>query len=158
MRAKVRLDAIKRLRDETGAPVGDVRSALEAADGDEAKARALLKQRGAQVANKRQGRATGQGRIEAYIHHDGRLGALVEVNCESDFVARTDEFRQLCKDLAMQVAAMEASDVDGLMKQPFVKDAGTTIGDLLKALMAKTGEKVVIKRFMKFALGDSAVR
>ena len=155
MAAKVSLEAIKRLRDETGAPIGDVRDALGSAGGDEAKARALLKQRGAALAAKREGRATGQGRIEAYIHHDGRLGALVEVNCETDFVARTDDFRQFCKDFAMHVAATDEAPLASLLKQPFIKDPGTTIGELLKALIGKTGENIVIKRFVKFTVGNA---
>lgn len=174
MKPKVSLEAIKALREETGAAIGDVRSALEAAGGNADKARTLLQQRGAQLAAKREGRATGQGRIEAYIHHDGRIGALVEVSCETDFVARTDDFKRFCRDLAMHVAAVgprflrpEDAPADAglsgdelkaasLLEQPFVKDQGTTVGDLLKALIAKTGENVVIKRFVKFTVGERA--
>lgn len=164
------LEAIKALRDETGAPIGDVRSALEAAGGDLKKARVILQQKSAQSAEKRQGRATGQGRIESYIHHDGRMGALVEVNCETDFVARTDDFKQFCRDLAMHVAAsgpryvkpeeapgdLSPDELKGvcLIEQPFVKDPANTIGQLLKALIGKTGENVNIKRFVRFGLGD----
>ena len=156
MAAKVSLEAIKRLRDETGAPIGDVRSALEEAGGDPEKARIILQQRGAQIAAKREGRSTGQGRIESYIHHDGRIGALVEVGCETDFVARTDDFKRFCRDLAMHVAAMNPEGkVEALLAQPFVKDQGTSVGDLLKALIGKTGENVVIKRFVTFAVGGA---
>ena len=169
---KISLEAIKALRDETGAPIGDVRSALESAGGDTAKARVLLRQRGASMAQKRQGRVAGQGRIESYIHHDGRLGALVEVNCETDFVARTPDFQQFCRDVAMHVAAVSPryvrpEDVPPseslgpeevkaicLLEQPFVKDQGATVKDLLKVLIAKTGENVVIRRFVKFAVGE----
>ena len=168
----VSLEAIKALREKTGAPIGDVRHALEEAGGDRRKAEELLKQRGAALAEKRQGRATGQGRIEAYLHHDGRLGALVEVNCETDFVARTPDFIQFCRDVALHVAAMgpqyiRAEDAPAglgpeeqkaacLLLQPFVKDQGQTVGDLLKNLIAKTGENVVIRRFEKFQVGESA--
>ncbi len=176
MKAKVNLEAIKALREETGAAIGDVRSALEEACGNPDKARTLLQQRGAQLAAKREGRATGQGLIEAYIHHDGRIGALVEVNCETDFVARTDDFKQFCRDLAMHVAAVgprflkpedapadaglsgDALKAVSLLEQPFVKDQGTTVGGLLKALIAKTGENVVVRRFVKFTVGGSAAR
>ena len=169
---KMNLDAIKALREKTSAPMGDVRAALQAAGGDAVKAEAWLKQRGFQLAQKRQGRATGQGRVEAYIHHDGKMGALVEVNCETDFVARTSDFSQFLKDVALQVAAtapkyVKADEVPSgttlrdeerkaqvLLEQPFVKDPGTTIGDLLKALIAKTGENVVIKRVTRFGLGE----
>jgi elongation factor Ts len=166
---KVSLDAIKSLREKTRASLNDVREALASANGDETKALEWLRKRGAQVAEKRQGRATDQGRVEAYLHHDGRLAALVEVNCETDFVARTPEFISFCRDLAMQVAAMSPQyvrqeDVPAgadpatlcLLQQPFVKDASTTIGSLLTALIAKTGENVVIRRFSRFALGEAA--
>ena len=173
-RSKISLETIKRLRDQTGAPIGDVRNAIEASGGDESKALAWLKQRGAQLADKRQGRETGQGRVEAYIHHDGRMGALVEVGCETDFVARTADFVQFCKDLALHVAAVgprylsaeEASKDAGLsgtelktvclLDQPFVKDQGTSVGELVKLLIGKTGENVVIKRFAKFTVGQSS--
>ncbi len=171
---KVSVEAIKALRDKTSASLNDVRAALESAGGNEAKALELLRQRGAHIAEKRQGRATGQGRVESYVHHDGRMAALVEVNCETDFVARTPEFGVFCRDVAMHVAAMgptylKAEDAPAtdrenaalvksicLLEQPFVKDPGTTVQDMLKSLIAKTGENVVIRRFVRFAIGESA--
>lgn len=171
---KVSLDAIKALREKTSASIHDIKEALAATQGDEAKALAWLQQRGARIAETRQGRATGQGRIEAYAHHDGRLGSLVEVNCETDFVARTPEFAQFCRDVALQVAAMDpryvrkedvppeaATGKDALaavclLEQPFVKDQSMTVGALLTALIAKTGENAVIRRFARFALGDAS--
>ncbi len=169
---KVSLEAIRALREKTGASLNDVRAALESAGGNEQKALELLRQRGAQIAEQRQDRATGQGRVESYVHHDGRLGAIVEVNCETDFVARTPEFIQFCRDVAMHVAAMspryvrtedlpaaEGANPDAakavcLLEQPFVKDQGTTVKGLLEALIAKTGERVVVRRFTKFAIGE----
>ena len=174
MTKKVSLEAVKALREKTSASINDCRRALESAGGDEGKALELLRQRGAAIAKTRQGRTAAQGRVEAYVHHDGRLACLVEVDCETDFVARTPEFAQFCKDIAMQVAAMgpryirredapndgarsiEALQTSCLLEQPFVKDAGVTIGDLLKALIAKTGENVVIRRFARFAVGEAA--
>ena len=174
MTKKVSLEAIKALRDKTSASLNDVRSALESSGGDEAKALAWLRERGAAIAEKRQGRTTGQGRVESYVHHDGRIGSIVEINCETDFVARTPEFIQFCRDVAMQVAAMgprfvRAKDAPAgttlgaeerkavcLLEQPFVKDQGSSVGDLLKTLIAKTGENVVIKRFVRFGLGDGS--
>ena len=172
MSRKVSLDAIKALREKTSASINDVRSALESAGGGEGKALELLRSRGAAIAEKRQGRATGQGRVEAYVHHDGRIGALVEVDCETDFVARTPEFQQFCRDVAMHVAALsprylhsedvppaeQPGDVKALclLEQPFVKDPAASIKDLLKALIAKTGENVVIRRFVKFGVGEAA--
>jgi elongation factor Ts len=170
MSKKVSVEAIKALRDKTSASLNDVRTALEQSGGDESKALAFLRERGAAIAEKRQGRTTGQGRVEAYVHHDGRLGAVVEVNCETDFVARTPEFQQFCKDLALHVAAMNPRFVKAdeapaseklieseiLLTQPFVKDPGTSIQDLVKALIAKTGENVVIRRFSRFEVGGAA--
>ena len=173
MAKKASLEAIKALREKTSASLNDVRAALESSGGNEAKALEWLRQRGAQIAHLRQGRATAQGRIESYIHHDGRMGALVEVNCETDFVSRTPEFVQLCRDLALHVAAMSprylqvedvpaSQDLSGdvrnalcLLEQPFVKDPGTTIQDLLKAFIAKTGENIVVRRFIKFTVGEA---
>jgi len=181
MTKKVPLEAVKSLREKTGAPIGDIRFALEAAGGDETKAREFLKQKGFEAAQKRMTRAVGAGRIECYIHHDGRVGALVEVNCETDFVARLPEFQQLCKDLAMQVASqnphyVKKDELTGrhiveakqrgkktpdelakdtcLLEQPFIKDQGQTIAQLLTAMIAKTGENIVVRRFMRFALGE----
>ncbi len=171
---KIDIEAIKALRDKTSASLGDCRKALEEAGGDEAKALAWLRERGAAIAQKRGDRATGQGRVEAYIHHDGRIAAIVEVGCETDFVARTAEFGQFCRDVAMQVAAMNPRFVKEedlpsgagvladdkstafLLNQTFIKDAKLTIGDLLKSLIAKTGENVVIKRFVRFGLGEAS--
>ena len=170
---KISLEAIKALRDKTSASLNDVRAALESAGGNEAKALELLRERGAAIAETRQGRATGQGRVEAYVHHDGRLGAMVEVNCETDFVARTPEFVQFCRDVAMQVAAtqpkyLKFEEVSAsaklspeelkaacLLEQPFVKDQSTPMKELLKMLIAKTGENVVIKRFAQFTVGTT---
>lgn len=169
---KADLASIKALREETGASVNDCRMALEASGGDPKKAREFLRQRGSQIAKIRQDRATVEGRLGSYLHHDGKLAALVEVNCESDYVARTDEFKQFCKDVAMQVAAMNpryldskehvASDVEGpedakassLLEQPFVKDPSTTVQELLAHLIAKTGEQVVIRRFVRLCVGE----
>ena len=161
----VSVEAIKALRDKTSASIDECRKALTAAGGDEKKAIAILRQRGAELAAKRSGRAAAEGRVETYLHHDGKLAVVVEVNCETDFVARTPQFVQFCRDVAMQVAAMNPQQVGdaaagangegSLLAQPFVKDASQTVGDLLKALVATTGENVVIRRFARFGLGES---
>ena len=163
----VNVKAIKSLREKTNASVNDVKEALETAARRcpapsygassctcEPKALQELRERGAAIAEKRQGRTTGQGRVESYVHHDGRLGAIVEVDCETDFVARTPEFSQFCKDVAMQVAAMAPAQVESLLEQPFVRDQGVTVQDLLKTLIAKTGDNVVIRRFTRFGVGE----
>lgn len=163
---KVSIEAIKALRQKTGSSLNAVREALESTHGDEAKALTFLQKRGAAIATQRGDRTASEGRVEAYLHHDGRLAAVVEVNCETDFVARTPEFIQFCRDLAMHVAAMNPTRIEtqstngdtgqALLEQPFIKDQKTTVGELLKTLVAKTGEKVVIRRFTRFGLGDTA--
>ncbi len=167
---KISVDAIKTLRDKTGAPVGSVRSALEEAKGDEAKAKEILTRKGFEAAQKRADRAASAGRIESYIHHDGRMGALVEIACETDFVGRTPEFQQFCRDVAMQVASqnptyvkkesLSAQQADQakqlcLLEQPFIKNQGQTIGQYLTEMIAKTGENIIVKRFARFALGET---
>jgi elongation factor Ts len=172
----ISLEDGKVLREQTGASLKDVQEALKVSKGDKAKALEWLRQRGAQIAEQRQARATGegrgQGRVESYVHHDGRLGASVEIHCETDFVARTQEFIQLCRDVAMHVAAMspryirkeeipagEQADAEErntacLLDQPFVKDPKVTVGDLLKLLIGKTGENIVVRRFARFEIGE----
>ena len=160
-------DDVKRLRDETGAGVMDSKRALEEAGGDFNRAKELLREHGAAAAAKRSERSTGQGLVESYIH-GGRVGALVEVNCETDFVARTDTFKALARDVAMQVAAMNPlglteddvpTDAPGerkahaLLEQAFIKDPSRTIRDLVQEAIAQTGENVRVARFSRFELG-----
>jgi len=165
---RITTEMIKRLREETGAGVMDAKRALEEADGDMAKAKAILKERGIAAAAKKSERATNQGLVEAYIHAGGRIGVLVEVNCETDFVAKTQNFQQLARDIAMQVAAMQPLVVDigqrtpdmegsdeevALLAQPFIRDGSRTIGDLVKEAIATTGENIRVARFSRFELG-----
>lgn len=146
------VDLIKQLRDETGSGIMEIKKALDEGAGDLTKARAILKKSGAAKAAKRAERTAGQGMVEAYSHN-GRIGVLVEVNCETDFVARGDGFKEFAHDVVLQVAAMKPENVDDLLKQEYVKDTGKTVGDLLEALIAKTGEKIVISRFVTYELG-----
>jgi len=163
----VSTDDVKRLRDETGAGVMDAKRALDEAGGSFDKAREILREKGIAQAAKRADRATGQGMVEAYIHNQGRIGAMVELQCETDFVARTDGFRQLARDIAMQVAAMSPVAVNAedlpegsgpaeeaaLMDQAFIRDASKTIASLLQDQIAQTGENIRIARFSRFELG-----
>lgn len=163
----VSAQAVKALRELTGAGVMECKRALEEAGGDLERAKEILKERGLALAEKRAGRETAQGLIHAYIHHDGRVGALVEVNCETDFVARTDEFRALVQAVALQVAAMNPQYISEeemppgqgdpselcLLSQPYVRDESRTVGDLVREVIAKTGENVRIRRFARFELG-----
>ena len=150
---QVKLDDIKKLRQKTGAGIADCRKALEEAGGDFKKAEALLKSWGAEIASKKKDRATGQGLVETYIHSGGKVGAMVEVSCETDFVAKTDEFKNLAHEVAMQIAAMDPADVEELIKQEYIRDSSKTIDDLVKEVIAKVGENIVVKRFIRFELG-----
>lgn len=166
----VTTEQIKALREETGAGVMDAKRALEAANGDTAKAKAILREQGIAAAAKRAERETSNGVVEAYIHAGGRIGVIVEVNCETDFVANTDDFRTLAKNVAMQVAAMnpvlvskddpdrgkhEGTDAEVcLLSQPFIRDSSKTIEQLVQDAVAKTGENVRVRRFSRFELGQ----
>lgn len=160
---------IRELRDKTGAGVMDAKRALDQSEGDTKKAEEFLREKGLASADKRSGRATSEGVVESYIHAGGRIGAMVQLSCETDFVARTEDFKELAKNLAMQVAAMsplyvnresvpeDADQVEDellLLEQDYIRDQGTKISDLVKQLSAKTGENIVISRFSRFELGQ----
>lgn len=160
---------VKSLRDRTGAGIMDSKRALVEVDGDEEKAVEILREKGLASAARRAGRETSEGVIESYIHSGNRVGALVQLSSETDFVARTEEFTQLARELAMQVAAMDPKFVDRdsvpedagevpnedlLMEQAYIRDPGQTISDLVKDLAAKTGENVHIGRFVRYGLGE----
>lgn len=148
------IDQIKKLREKTGAGIADSRKALEEAKGDFKKAEQLVKSWGLDKAATKADRAVGAGLVETYIHGGGKVGAMVEVACETDFVARTDEFKSLAHEVGMQVAAMDPKDVEALLKQEYIRDSSKTIDQLIKETIAKVGENIRIKRFMRFELGE----
>ncbi|QER41713.1 translation elongation factor Ts [Thermodesulfobacterium sp. TA1] len=197
--AQISVDLIKQLRERTAAGFSDCKKALEEAGGDIEKAVDILRKKGLAIAAKRAGKATSEGVVAAYIHSNKKIGVLVEVNCETDFVARTEEFQQFAHDVAMQIAATNPvavtreevpqevverekkiyeeqvresgkpenvipKIVEGkmekfykenvLLEQPFIKNPEVTIQDLLNELIAKTGERIVIKRFARFQVGE----
>ncbi len=129
----------------------DCKKALEDAGGDLAKALVLIKQRGLLKAEKKAERVTSAGLLESYIHN-GRVGVLLELRCETDFVARTDSVKELAKNLTMQVAAMGATSVGELLLQPFIRDASMTVEMLVKGVVAKVGENIRIERFTRYEL------
>jgi elongation factor Ts len=160
---------IKELREQSGAGIMDCRNALVSSGGDMEKALNLLKEKGLLKAQKKAERATSQGLIESYIHTAGRIGAMVELNCETDFVARTDEFKGLAHCLAMQVAALapkyiseeeikEREDIDPgeacLLAQPYIKDPTVTVKDVIGETIAKVGENIRVSRFVRYELGN----
>jgi len=201
--AEITANQVKELRSRTGAGVIDCRNALAEANGDLEKAQQLLRAKGLAAAAKRSGRAATEGLVTAYIHGEGRLGVLVEINCETDFVARTQDFKTLARDVAMQIAATDPKYVsreevpadvvaseraaylaqvqvegkpeavaariaDGklekffasvcLLDQPFIRDDGSharSVGDVVKEVIAKTGENIQVRRFTRFRLGDA---
>ena len=167
---KIPTDNIKSLREKSGAGVIDCRNALIEANGDMDKAIQLLKERALYSAQKTSAseRVTMQGLIECYIHTAGRIGSMVEINCETDFVARTFEFKELAHNIAMQVAAVPPVCVSqeeippecelgpseaALLCQPFIRDPARTVQDVMNDVIAKTGEKIQIRRFARFELG-----
>lgn len=196
--AKIDKDLIQKLRDRTGCGMMDCKKSLEESGGDLEKAVEELRKKGAAIAKKRSGKATAQGIIQAYIHPGNQVGVMVEINCETDFVARTDDVKQFATDICMHIAAMKTlyikpEDIDQkflehersiikaqlvdsgkpekiidqiadgkinklfsdicLLKQSFVKNDQLTVEDLLKDLIAKTGENIIIKRFCRFEIG-----
>ncbi|HPM42896.1 MAG TPA: translation elongation factor Ts [Candidatus Omnitrophota bacterium] len=191
------LDAIKRLREKTNAGVVDCQKALRESNGDVEKAVEVLRKQGVALASKKAGRQAKEGRIESYIHLGGKIGVLVEVSCESDFVARNDDFKNFVKDIAMQVAAsnpiyVKKEDVpeeavkketeiikaqlEGkpaaamekiiqgkltkfyddacLLEQPFIKDQNMKVKDIVTSMIAKIGENIIIRRFVRYQVGE----
>ena len=160
---------VKELRDQSRAGIMDCRKALVESNGEIQKALEILKDQGFAKAQKKAGRAATQGLVEAYIHTDGRIGAMIEVNCETDFVARTDEFKELAHHLAMQVTACEPQFISEeeipkgaevepqaacLLLQPYIKSPDKTIQDVIIETIAKVGENIKVKRFSRFELVD----
>jgi len=172
----ISVDSIRELRNMTCAGVAHCKEALEEAKGDIKKAAELLRKRGLEIAAKKQKRLAREGRIEAYVHLGNKIGVLLEVDCETDFAARNSEFSQFTKDLAMQIAAcdplyIKKEDVPAgvikkeknkeefyktscLLEQPFVKDPAITVKDYLGNMVAKIGENVVIRRFIRYRVGE----
>ena len=178
--AEITAALVKELRERTGAGMMDCKKALAATEGDMDKAIDFLREKGLAAAAKKAGRIAAEGLVESYIHGGGRIGVLVEVNCETDFVAKTDAFKSLVKDIAMHIAAANPSYlrreevpaaelehekmVTGriekyykevcLLEQPFVKDPDKTISDLITESIAKIGENIAIRRFTRYQLGE----
>lgn len=148
------VNLIKKLRQKTKAGVMDCRKALRQAQGKLDLAEKILKERGIQQASKRGGRETSEGIIETYTHNDGKIVSVVELLCETDFVAKTDEFKRLAHELAMQVAAMNPKNINELLQQPYIRDEKMTIEELVKETAGKLGENIVIKRIARFELGE----
>ena len=174
---------VKELRERTGAGIMDTKRALDEAGGDVDKAIEILRKQGLQVADKKSGRTAAEGLIYSYIHGNGRYGALVEINCETDFVARTEDFQQLARDVALHIVGaapspqyvsfdeVPADELEAgikeygdektfresvvLLDQPFIKQPSMTIEEVVREVIGKVGENIVIRRFARFALGET---
>jgi elongation factor Ts len=146
-------EMIKELRELTGAGIMNCRRALEKSGGDIAKAAEILKTEGIEKAGKKSDRETTSGSIFTYVHGAGRIGAMIELACETDFVAKTEDFQKLGREVAMQVSAMNPADVAELLAQAYIRDSKTTIQDLVKTGIATLGENIVIKKIVRFELG-----
>lgn len=148
----VKAQQVKKLRDRTSASMMDCKKALVEAKGNKEKALNILKQRGQLVALKKSGRKAEQGIVEAYIHSDKKMGVLLELRCETDFVARNEEFKELAHDLAIHIAGMSSKDEKSLLEEPFVKNEEIKIKDLINEKIAKLGENIKIGKFIRFEL------
>ena len=151
----ISLDQLKKLRAETSAGVSDCRQALEDAGGDYSKAKKLCLERAVEKAAKKADRKTASGCIHSYIHANGRVGVLVELCCETDFVARTPDFKTLAHELALQIAAMNPQNVKALLAGEYIRDPKITVEHLIKQTIAKVGENITVSRFTRLALGDN---
>lgn len=153
--SNLKLQDIKALREKTQAGVSDCRTALEESGGNFEKAVEWLKKKGIASAGKRADRVASRGLVETYIHGGGLVGSMVELNCETDFVARTEEFKKLAHEIAMQVAAMNPESVEALLEESYIRDEKLTIGDLVKEAIGKIGENIVVRRIVRFEVGQS---
>ncbi|MBI4159629.1 translation elongation factor Ts [Candidatus Wolfebacteria bacterium] len=145
------LKDVERLREMTGAGVMECKRAIEEAGGDMEKAVSLIHARGFERAEKKKDRATGAGLLHAFVHND-RVGVLVEIRSETDFVARSDEFKDLAHSLALQIAAMNPDDVRVLLAQPYIRDELITVEELVRRLVAKMGENIRVERFCRYEI------
>lgn len=152
--SKYTVTDIKKLREETGAGMLDCKKCLEKADGNYDEAKKLAIAKGLAKAEKKSDRETKEGYIASYVHANFKVAALVEILCETDFVARNDEFQTMARDVAMQVVAMGADNVEELLAQDFIKDPSITIEELIKRLSGKIGEKFVVSRFVRYTVGQ----
>jgi len=160
----INIEKIQKLREATAASMSDVKKALEESDGDEAKALEVLKERGKIIAEKKSSREASEGLIFSYIHQNGKIGVLLKLNCETDFVAKTEEFKALGKDLCMHIAAMNpkavnrdeipdyAEDGEALLDQAFIKDPGKKISEIITENIAKVGENISIGEFTRYEI------
>ena len=146
------IDKIKKIREATNLSVGEISKALAEANGDETRALEILKSRGVEIAAKKSAREIKEGVVECYVHSTKKLGAMVELGSETDFVSRNEDFRKLAKELAMQIASMNPQSAEELLAQPYIKDPSLTIADLLHQQIARLGENIKIGKFTRLEI------
>jgi elongation factor Ts len=148
------LTKVKQLRDETGAGVLEIKLTLEKTKGDLEKARKELMSKVGQKAEKKAGRNAADGLVYSYVHNTGKVGSMILLACETDFVARTEDFRNLCKEIAMQICTDDFTEVKQILNAEYMRDPGKKVGDLIKEMTAKVGEKIELKKFIKYSITD----
>ncbi len=146
------IELVKKIRAERGLGIMEIKAALEEAEGDEKRAKEILKEKGYKKAEKRAERETHQGRVATYTHSTGKIGVMVEMLCETDFVAKNEDFLTVAKDLCLQVAAMDPENAEALLEQEYIKDPSQKIKDLVTALNAKFGENIKVGRIARFEI------
>ncbi len=147
----ISIERIKQLREETDVSVSECKKALEESNGDIAKAKEILKQWGKDLANKKADRKVKQGIVESYIHPNKKIGVVLKLLCETDFVAKSDEFRKLAHEICLQIAAVNSEEIS-LLEQAWIKDESKTIADLINEYIAKIGENIVIREFKRLEI------
>jgi len=148
----ISIEQIKEFHQKTGFSIMECKKALEQAEGDQKKAEQILNKKGAEKALKKSDREAKQGLIESYIHNNGKVGVILELNCETDFVARNQEFKTLAHDLTMHIAALNPKNQKELLDQPFIKDESKKIADLINEIVGKLGENIKIGKFTRLAI------
>jgi elongation factor Ts len=146
------INIIKKLRDETGAGIMDVKNALTVANGDVRLAKEELHKKGLARAEKRADREANEGLVYSYIHNGSKIGSMVMLTCETDFVAKTEDFARIAKEIALQVSSEDFKSLEDLLNSPYMRDESKKVSDLVAELSAKTGEKVELKNFVRFAI------
>jgi len=146
------IEQVKKLREELGLGIMEIKAALEEAEGDEKKAKEILKKKGFEKAEKRAEKEVHQGRVATYTHQTGKIGSIVELLCETGFVARGEDFMKLARELCLQVAAMEPKDAKELLKQDYIKDPSRKVDELVKELIAKVGENIKVGRIARIEI------
>lgn len=146
------IEQIKKLREQTNISITECKKALEEANGDIEKAKDILKNKGVILAKKKNEKETGEGIVHTYVHSNKKIGAMIELRCQSDFVARTEDFQKLALELCLQITASDPKEITELMAEPWIRDTNKTIKDLINEYIVKFGENIVVKNFIRYEI------